>query len=309
MPDPIVEVSLYADQVIPAHLLTASEPWVARGFTKRWPLTSAAAKSTHSALNYLESFYDGMMVRAIVAEARHMARFFYNEDMTGFNFYTIETTLQRFFHQLIKYENDPKAPAIYVGSVDITKLRPGMSTDNTLATELHEPTVSLWIGNRSRVSAHFDLPRNIACCVAGKRRFTLLPPDQAKNLYVGPWDMTPAGQPISLVDFVKPDYARFPNFRDAERNMLTVDLDVGDAVYIPSLWWHHVQGLSSINGLINFWWHESNNDEVSLINTLKSTSQLMESLPEDQRKAMKALFDCYVFGEDAEPVMLMKNRT
>jgi hypothetical protein len=35
----------------------------------------------------------------------------------------------------------------------------------------------------------------------------------------------------------------------------------------------------------------------------------MESLPEDQRKAMKALFDCYVFGEDAEPVMLMKNRT
>ena len=91
--------------------------------------------------------------------------------------------------------------------------------------------------------------------------------------------------------------------------MLTVDLDVGDAVYIPSLWWHHVQGLSSINGLINFWWHESNNDEVSLINTLKSTSQLMESLPEDQRKAMKALFDCYVFSEDAEPVMLMKNRT
>jgi len=300
------EVFVSADHVISNELLTASEPWVARGFANSWPLVSAGNTGGPSALSYLEKFYDGMTVHAIVAEAHHMARFFYNEDMTGFNFYPVETTLHRFFQQLVKYENDPNAPAIYVGSVDIAKLLPGMSAANTLATELPDPTVSLWIGNQSQISAHFDAPRNIACCVAGRRRFTLLPPDQAKNLYVGPWDLTPAGQPISLVDFKNPDYSRFPNFRAAERNMWTVELDIGDALYIPSFWWHHVEGLSSINGLVNFWWHESHNSEISLVNALKCTSQLMHSLPEDQRNTIRALFDCYAFGEGAEPVKLAR---
>ena len=91
----IVEINALADEPISDGLLTASEPWVARGFTNGWPLAAAAKQGAQSALRYLETFYDGLTVKAIVAESQHMGRFFYNKDMSGFNFYTVETTLRR----------------------------------------------------------------------------------------------------------------------------------------------------------------------------------------------------------------------
>ena len=39
------------------------------------------------------------------------------------------------------------------------------------------------------------------------------PPEQVANLYVGPLDHSPAGMPMSLVDFAKPDFERFPGLR------------------------------------------------------------------------------------------------
>jgi len=304
----IAEIDAFADRLLSDDLLTASEPWVARGFINSWPLAAAGMQSGRSALDYLESFYSGSSIKVILSEAQNMARFFYNEDLSGFNFHAVETTLNRLFGQMIKYDGIPNAPAIYLGSADVSELLPGFIVENSLATDLPNPTVSLWVGNQSRIAAHFDAPRNIACCIAGKRRFTLLPPDQAKNLYIGPWDLTPAGQPISLVDFQNPDYSLFPNFREAERNMWTVDLEVGDALYIPSFWWHQVEGLSSINGLVNFWWHEADTGELSLVNALKCTSQLMDALPGDQRRVIKDLFETYAFGDDAEPVRLSGER-
>ena len=63
-----------------------------------------------------------------------------------------------------------------------------------------------------------DLPDNLACVVAGRRRVTLFPPAQLENLYIGPLDHTPAGQAVSLVDFHAPDPARFPKFTEALRH-------------------------------------------------------------------------------------------
>jgi len=103
--------------------------------------------------------------------------------------------------------------------------------------------VSFWLGNKTRISAHYDYPDNIACVVAGTRRFTLFPPEQIGNLYVGPVDKTPSGQAISLVDFSNPDLERFPNFELAMQAGYQAVCEPGDAIYIPSLWWHHVESL------------------------------------------------------------------
>ncbi|MFX7984900.1 cupin-like domain-containing protein, partial [Acinetobacter baumannii] len=86
---------------------------------------------------------------------------------------------------------------------------------------------------------------------AGRRRFTVFPPEQLPNLYLGPLDPTPAGQPVSLVDFHQPDFERFPRFRDALAAGEAAELAPGDAVYIPSMWFHHVEGLAPVNLLIN----------------------------------------------------------
>ena len=73
-----------------------------------------------------------------------------------------------------------------------------------LPVDFMTPQTNLWMGSKTNVAAHFDSSDNIACVIHGKRRFTLFPPDQIKNLYIGPLDRTPAGQSISLVDFEKP---------------------------------------------------------------------------------------------------------
>src|SRR3546814_19855372 len=91
----------------------------------------------------------------------------------------------------------------------------------------------------------------------GRRRFTLFPPDQFANLYLGPIDNTPAGRTVSLVDFDAPDLVAHPRFAEAMAQARTVELDPGAAVFIPSLWWHHVEGLAPIHILLNYWWRDT----------------------------------------------------
>ena len=55
----------------------------------------------------------------------------------------------------------------------------------------------------------------------------------------------------SRFDPEKPDYDRFPLSRQVQP--LEVILEPGDAIYLPSRWWHQVRSLDSSVSL-NFWW-------------------------------------------------------
>ncbi len=281
-------------------LLTSDTPWVARGYVSDWPVVRKARESASSALTYLSEFYNGRPVSAFLAEPQEKGRFFYNTNVTGFNYVQVNTKLDQVFEKLLSFDPAGSNPALYVGSTQTSAWLPGFNEAHSLPCNLPGVMTSLWIGNETRVAAHFDFPRNIAACVLGERRFTVFPPEQVDNLYVGPWDLTPAGQPISMVDFHEPDYQTHSRFEEAEKHAQITTLQPGDVIYIPNMWWHHVEALDHVNGLINFWWQETSGVYGSPTEALKHAFLSIRSLPLHQRKAMKALFDHYIFAEDID---------
>ena len=128
----------------------------------------------------------------------------------------------------------------------------------------------------------------------------MFPPEQLGNLYIGPLDLTPAGQPISLVDFANPDLERFPKFADAAKSALSADLGPGDAIFIPSMWWHHVEALDGFNVLINYWWRQSPDYMDPAMNALLLAIMSVRDLPIEQRRAWEGLFDHYVFHANSD---------
>ncbi len=276
------------------------QPWVQRGLVAHWPMVGAARRSMADAAAYLKSAWSGQPVGMLVAEPRLQGRFFYNEAMTGMNFARATGPLDELLDVLLKLADDPQAPGLYMGSTEVDGWLPSFRAANDLPLGARNPLVSAWIGNRSRIAAHFDLPDNLACVVAGRRRFTLFPPEQLANLYVGPLDLTPAGQPVSLVDFANPDLERHPRFAQALEHAQVAELEPGDAVFIPSMWWHHVESLTPLNVLINYWWRQSPDYMDSPMGALLAGLLTMRDLPPAQRRIWHDLFEHYVFAPDAD---------
>src|SRR5688572_2729667 len=211
-------------RALPDEILDSTEPRVLRGLAAGWPMVQAARDSQASATEYLRRFYTDSSVVVMSGDPGIRGRFFYNDDLSGFNYRMYRTRLDGVLAELARFASDADSPSMYVGSTAIDTVLPGFRAENDLNFGSRTPVASIWIGNRSRIAAHHDLPDNLACVVAGHRRFTLFPPEQVANLYVGPLEFNPAGQPISLVDFAEPDFKRFPRFADALKTARVAEL-------------------------------------------------------------------------------------
>ncbi len=290
-------MSVHALGQIPADVLQSTQPVLLRGLVAHWPLVQAARCSDATFCDHLRGFDVAERLQLWRGAPGIGGRFFYNDDFSGFNFERQRHTLAELLGELLAGSSD----ALYLGSTEIDSAFPALRRHNDLpALAGFNPLVSLWLGNRTRVAPHFDLPDNMACVVAGRRRFTLFPPDQVANLYVGPLDLTPAGQPISLVDHAHPDLDRFPLYAEALKHVQVFELEPGDALFLPSQWWHGVESLDAVSGLVNFWWRQSPAFMDTPLNTLMLALLTLRDLPTAQRDAWRALFDHYVFDADAE---------
>ena len=293
---PIREIAGLQPQALSDELLRSTQPVVLRGLVGHWPAVQAGRASATDAITYLRRFdAKRAPVVATVGPPEINGRFFYNEDLSGFNFRQEQIPLGVALSTLLKYLSDDAPPAIYIGSTTIDTWLPGFRAENDLALGGREPLASIWIGNRTRIAAHQDVPDNLACVVAGRRRVTLFPPDQLPNLYIGPLDFTPAGQAISLVDFSAPDLDRFPDFAEALRHAQVAELEPGDAVFIPSMWWHHIESLEGFNVLVNYWWRQSPAWMDTPMNALMLAIMTVRDLPPEQRAIWQDVFRHYVF--------------
>ncbi|HEY7007097.1 MAG TPA: cupin-like domain-containing protein, partial [Sphingomicrobium sp.] len=114
---------------------------------------------------------------------------------------------------------------------------------------------------------------------------------------------TPANVPVSMVSLDEPELDRFPRYREAMKSALAAELEPGDAIYIPYMWWHGVQSLDGFNVLMNYWW---NRDEVAARHPygalLHLAFILYRDMPAEQRQAWRALYDHYVFRSGGDPM-------
>ncbi|MXX30077.1 MAG: cupin-like domain-containing protein [Gammaproteobacteria bacterium] len=287
-----------ADGVVPESVFDTGEPVRLTGLVSGWPAVRECGASAESAARYLARFWSQAPVTAYVGDASIDGRFFYDPEFTGFNFRAGKATLPQIFEKLAEPERDERMATIYVGSTPVDEWLPGFRSQNDVRLPADDALVSFWLGNRTRISAHYDFPDNLACVVSGQRRFTLFPPDQVGNLYVGPLDRTPAGQAISLVDIAAPDLERFPKFADASEHGQTAVLEPGDAVFIPSMWWHHIESMARFNLLVNYWWCLTPAAMGSPSEALLHAILALRELPPRQREACRSLFDHYVFDAD-----------
>lgn len=282
-------------------LMQAGRPVILKGFARDWPLVQSGLESPQRAMEYLLSFYGGKSVVGYTGEPEIKGRYFYNDDLTGLNFKAGRVMLDAYFEDMRAHLDDAKPPSHYVGSTDVDIYFPGLRDDNDLTLnhamfEQNPPLVSAWIGTRTVTSAHFDMSNNIACCMVGRRRFTLFPPEQIANLYPGPLEPTPGGQVVTMVDFDAPDLERYPRFAEAVAAGEVADMEPGDALFYPAMWWHHVESLDAFNVMINYWWNTSPRFMDTPMNTLLHGLLSLRDRPETEKQAWKELFNYYIFG-------------
>lgn len=296
----IPEVSVESPADLDARLRHAKEPFVVRGLVADWPLVEAGRQSSRDARAYvLSKARDVPFTVSVGRPTTDGGRLFYDDAM-AMNFQTIRAKLADIFKQIDQFEDKPDAPPVYLASIDVHDFFAGLHEDNHVDLGDRQPLASIWMGTRTRVAAHNDIPANLACVAAGRRRFTLFPRDQFRNLYLGPIDNTPAGRTVSMVDFHAPDITRFPRFPDALAEARVAELEAGDAIYIPSMWWHHVEGLAPFNILVNYWWRETPRWLGNPQDALNHAILAVRDLPPEQKEHWRQLFDYYVFGDEAE---------
>jgi len=92
-------------------------------------------------------------------------------------------------------------------------------------------------GEGAKVVMHYDmdLANNFHFNFAGEKKVILYPPSQTKYLYKVPYSIVSMEQ----IDMEHPDFESYPALLKAKGYEVT--LKHGDALFIPSKWWHFIK--------------------------------------------------------------------
>ena len=250
---------------------------------------------------YLRGLAADKAIRFMRAGPEVEGRLHYGDTVGTRNFTAHQASLPDFLDALAAEAGKDRPDALALQGLPATEHLPGFAQTNRLALLPPAIVPRLWIGNAAKVAIHHDPTENVAVVAAGRRRFTLFPPEQVGNLYMGPFDPTPAGVQVSMVHLTAPDLDRFPRFAEALDAAYTAELDPGDAIYIPYQWYHHVEALEDFNLLVNYWWDPAPAGIGSPWEAMLHGMMSLRLLPPDQRRAWQAMFAHYVFLEQGDP--------
>ena len=187
-------------------------------------MVQASAQSPEALLEYVRERDLSRPIKVMVGQADIKGVYFYRDDMSALNFEFASRTFHNTLGTLLANRKQGNPSAIYTGRDFGWKRisrRSARKTRSPSWTNIgwtnHRRRPTCWLGNAITMATHYDNLDGINCIVAGRKRFTFFPPDQFPNLYIGPLELAPAGQPISLVKVSAPDLERYPRFAQALR--------------------------------------------------------------------------------------------
>jgi len=230
-----------------------AEPLVLRNVAADWPLVVTAKRDPAQCMALLSAHATNEPVKVLQANPEEEGRFHYTPDGQSLNFIQGRASLATFFLGLRKQMFLERPYSIVVQGLIAERYFPGFAKAHPMPFAPVSSEPRLWIGNASKVATHNDPTENLAVVAAGRRRFTLFPPEAEADLYMGPAHPTPAGTPVSMVHVTAPDLDRFPQFEAALELAQEAELLPGDAIFIPRGWYHHVEALERFNVLVNYW--------------------------------------------------------
>ena len=293
--DSLPPVAVCDPPIVLADIVAAEKPVVVCGLIDHWPALTEGRASPQRMNAYLKAMDRGAMAPVMEAPAGSGGRYVYGADMREFTFSKRQRGLSETLDQIEGNLGMADAPFLAIQMLPLTQALPQFVSENPLTLFAQGIIPRLWIGGPLKTQTHNDRDHNLACVVAGRRRFVLFPPDQVANLYVGPLDNPP---PLSLVDPEAPDYDRFPRFADAMRHAVVAHLGPGDALFMPKYWWHHVTSRDPYNVMVNYWWGDTATGLDRANDAFLTALLALKSLPPGERAYWQAMFATHVFGDD-----------
>lgn len=291
----------HKDGIALSDIVGRARPLVIRQLCADWPMVAWSRQSDTAFAKGLAAHDNGTEVDALLMSPDQGGVVGYNADFDGFNYAHHRVSITQVLQRLAHSSRQQDAPGLAMQSALISTCMPGLLAEHTLPFLDAEVQPRIWIGNRVTTPAHFDEYHNVACVVSGARRFTLFAPEQVGNLYVGPLDFAPTGAAISMARLDQSGDPRFPRLKDALAEAWQADLQPGDAIYIPPLWWHHVASLQRINALVNYWWKPQpahGHAPTTALGCLMHCILAFKSLSAPERAAWKVMLEHYVFADE-----------
>jgi Cupin-like domain len=246
----------FRDEIVPG-----GRPVVLRGVASDWPLVVAARGDAHRCMAMLALHAARIECEILRANPEEEGRFHYSPDGQSLNFLRGCAKPAGLIAALREEEEAERPYAMVAQGLIAERYFPGFAQAHPMPLVPASAEPRLWVGNAAKIATHNDPIDNVAVVAAGRRRFTLFPPEAEADLYMGPDHPTPAGTPVSMVHVTAPDFDRFPRYRAALERAQEAELGPGDAVFIPRNWFHHVEALERFNVLVNYWWGSKNEGE------------------------------------------------
>ncbi len=277
-------------------LVAAEAPVVVKGLVDAWPAL-AAARSPQAMNAYLKALDSGLPGPVMEAPASGGGRYAYGPDLREFSFSKRNAGVSQTLDRIEALLGQPNAPFVAIQMLPLATHMPEFVLQNPMPLVSGKVMPRLWVGGPLRTQTHNDRDHNLACVLAGRRRFVLFPPDQVSNLYVGPLETPP---PLSLVDPEAPDLVRFPRYRDAYAAARVAWLEPGDALLMPKHWWHHVTSLEPYNAMVNYWWGDEGVGLERPADVFQIALLALKDLPLGEKAYWREMFAAYVFGDRGE---------